>query len=145
MQFEQDADTFIIFVEQNEPIMETLTQFCIDKNIVNAQISGIGAIKNIEMGAYDLENKKYIRHNIAGLNELVSFQGNVLLKDGKPFIHAHLTISDHALNTRGGHLFEARVAAVGEFILRVINTSGRREMNANIGLAVMCLMGEEEN
>jgi len=37
--------------------MDTLTQFCKDNDIHNGQISGIGAIKNIEMGAYDIEKK----------------------------------------------------------------------------------------
>jgi len=145
MQFEQDNDTYIIYVEQNEKIMETLTQFCVDRKIKNAQISGIGAIKNMEIGAYDLEHQNYIRHNISSIRELVSFQANVLLKDGEPFIHAHLTISDHSLTAQGGHLFEAQVAAVGEFILRIINTEGRRELDHNIGLATMCLMHQEGN
>ena len=60
MQYKQDGDTYIIYVEQDEEIMATLTQFCQDRNIVNGQLSGIGAIKNIELGAYDLANKKYI-------------------------------------------------------------------------------------
>ena len=61
MQYKQDGDTYIIYVEQNEPIMKTLTQFCKDHNIMNAQVSGIGAIKDIELGAYDLDNQEYIK------------------------------------------------------------------------------------
>jgi predicted DNA-binding protein with PD1-like motif len=137
MQYKQDGDTYIVYVEQDEAIMETLTQFCIDRNIVNGQLSGIGAIKGIDFGAYDLENKKYIRYMYEDLWELTSYQGNVLLKDGKPFIHAHITISDHEMNVKGGHLFEAKVGAVGEFILRKIDTNGKREHDSNIGLFCM--------
>jgi predicted DNA-binding protein with PD1-like motif len=36
MQYKQDGDTYIIYIEQNEPIMETLTRFCKDNNIINA-------------------------------------------------------------------------------------------------------------
>ena len=64
MQYKQDGDTYIIYVEQDEEIMVTLTQFCQDRNIVNGQLSGIGAIKDIELGAYDLANKKYIIETI---------------------------------------------------------------------------------
>lgn len=140
MQYKQDGDTYIIYVQQEEPIMETLTQFCKDNGIRNGQISGIGAINKIEIGAYDLENKVYVRYNFPELYELVSFQGNIILKDGEPFIHAHVTISDHNLVTKGGHLFEATVAAVGEFILRKINTDGKRELDPKIGLATMCFL-----
>jgi len=137
MQFKQDGNIFIIYVEQDEPIMETLTQFCKSKEIVNAQISGIGAIKDIDLGAYDLENKKYIRQFFNNLWELTSFQGNVILKENEPFIHAHITVSDQNLNVKGGHLFEAKVGAVGEFILRKIQTDGKREFDPKIGLFCM--------
>ena len=137
MQYKVDRDTYIIYVEQNEPIMETLTEFCKDHNIDNGQLSGIGAIREIDFGAYHLESKEYIRQQYDGLWELTSFQGNVLLKDGVPFIHAHITISDHKLDVKGGHLFEAKVGAVGEFILRKIKTNGKREHDSNIGLFCM--------
>ena len=137
MQFKQDGNTYIIYVEQDESIMETLTQFCKSQDIVNAQISGIGAIKEIDLGAYDLKNKEYVRQFFNNLWELTSFQGNVILKDNEPFIHAHITMSDHNLDVKGGHLFEAKVGAVGEFILRKIETDGKREYDANIGLFCM--------
>lgn len=137
MQFKQDGNTFIIYIEQDESIMETLTQFCRSKDIINAQISGIGAIKEIDLGAYDLKNKEYVRQFFNNLWELTSFQGNVILKDNEPFIHAHITMSDHNLDVKGGHLFEAKVGAVGEFILRKIETDGKREYDANIGLFCM--------
>ena len=139
MQFEQDNDTYIIYLEKDERIMNGLTQFCKDHNINNGKISGIGAIKKIELGAYDLNNKKYIIQNFNDIWELTSFQGNIQLKDDVPFIHAHINISNHDLNPKGGHLFEATVAAVGEFVLNKINTSGKRVLNPDIGLACMIL------
>ena len=137
MQYIQDGDTYVIYIEQNELIMATLTQFCKDNDIVNAQLSGIGAIKEIKLGAYDIDQQEYVTQDYKGIRELTSYQGNVLLKDGEPFIHAHITISDHSFNGKGGHLFEAKVAAVGEFILRKINADGKREFDSNIGLACM--------
>ena len=137
MQYIQDGDTYVIYIEQNELIMATLTQFCKDNDIVNAQLSGIGAIKEIKLGAYDIDQQEYVTQDYKGIRELTSYQGNVLLKDGEPFIHAHIAISDHSLNGKGGHLFEAKVAAVGEFILRKINADGKREFDSNIGLACM--------
>ncbi|MCH7613278.1 MAG: DNA-binding protein [Candidatus Marinimicrobia bacterium] len=140
MQYKQDGNTYFIYVQQNEKIMDILTQFCKDNDIQNGQISGIGAIKNIEIGAFDVEKKEYIIHHFNEVWELTSYQANVLLKDGEPFIHAHINISDHDLTVKGGHLFEADVAAVGEFILRKIETDGKRELDPTIGLATMCFM-----
>ena len=139
MQFEQDNDTFFIYLEKDESIMESLTKFCKDQNIDNGKISGIGAIKKIELGAYDLRNKEYIIHSFEEIWELTSYQGNVMLKDGEPFIHAHINISNHDLEVKGGHLFEATVAAVGEFVLSKINTKGKRVLDPDICLACMVL------
>ena len=137
MQYKSDGDTYIISVEQNESVMETLTEFCNEHAIKNGQLSGIGAISNIEIGAYDLGTQEYTRTLFKDTWELVSFQGNILLKDNEPFVHAHVTISNQQFETRGGHLFDATVAIVGEFILRKISTDGKRELNPSIGLACM--------
>lgn len=139
MQYKRDEGTYLISLDQNEKIMKTLTVFCKEKNILNGQLSGIGAIKDIELGAYILEKKEYVKEIFSDTWELSSLQGNVLLKDGAPFIHAHITISDHHFNAKGGHLFEASVAVAGEFILRRINLEAVRQLDSNIGLACMSL------
>ena len=141
MQYEKDGYTYIIYLEQGESIMAMLTQFCKDHQIINGQISGLGAIKEIELGSYDLKNQEYITHNLDDTWELTSYQANIQLKDGEPFIHAHINISDHDLTVKGGHLFDAKVAVVGEFILRNINSNGKRVFNSEIGLACMNLGG----
>ena len=141
MQYEKDGDSYIIYLEQGESVMARLTQFCKDHQIINGQISGIGAIKEIELGTYDLKNQEYITHKIHDIWELTSYQANIQLKDEEPFIHALINISDHALTVKGGHLFEAVVAVVGEFILTNINSSGKRLLNPKIGLACMQLGG----
>ena len=38
------------------------------------------------------------------------------------------------MNTKGGHLFEATVAAVGEFFIRTIPSSVARKLNRDVGL-----------
>jgi hypothetical protein len=139
MQYEKDGDTYIIYLEQDESIMAILTQLCIDHQIINGQISGIGAIKEIELGSRNLKNQEYITHKLDETWELTSYQANIQLKDEEPFIHAHINISDHDLTAKGGHLFEAKVAVVGEFILRNINSSGKRVFNPEIGLPCMSL------
>ena len=141
MQYEKDGDSYIIYLEQGESIMARLTQFCKDHQIINGQISGLGAIKEIELGTYDLKNQEYIIHKLGETWELTSYQANIQLKDEEPFIHAHINISDHDLTVKGGHLFEAKVAVVGEFILTNINSNGKRLLNPKIGLDCMSLSG----
>ena len=66
-------------------------------------------------------------------------EGNVALKDGEPFIHAHVVLSDHNMQTLGGHLFETTVGVAGEFFLTQFDGNAYRELKPDIGLACMCL------
>ncbi len=141
MQSKQVDKTYFIFLEKDEPVMKTLTEFCSKNSIQNGEISGIGAVKNIEIGAFDPGSKSYIHKKFDKTHELISCMGNITLKDGEPFIHAHITIGDHDMNVKGGHVFEMTVAVVGEFYIRKIDGSIHRELNGDIGLAV-CRIGE---
>jgi len=139
MQYKQVGKDHFIYIEKNEKVMDTLTRFCIDKGISNAKLSGIGAVKETEIGAYDTIKKEYIRKVYSDILELVSFEGNITLKDGSPFLHAHVVLSDHNMSTAGGHLFETTVAAVGEFFLMEFDNDAYRELNEDVGLPCICL------
>ena len=139
MQYKQVGKDHFIYIEKNEKVMDTLTRFCIDKGISNAKLSGIGAVKETEIGAYDTIKKEYIRKEYSAILELVSFEGNITLKDGSPFPHAHVVLSDHNMSTAGGHLFETPVAAVGEFFLMEFDNDAYRELNEDVGLPCICL------
>ena len=139
MQYKQVDKDYFIYIEKNEKVMDTLTRFCKDQTISNGKISGIGAVKEIEIGAYDTIGKEYIRKQFPDVWELVSYEGNVTLKDGDPFIHGHIVLSDHDMKTIGGHLFEMSVAAVGEFFLRKFDNDAYREINEDVGLPCICL------
>ncbi|MFC1550477.1 PPC domain-containing DNA-binding protein [Candidatus Neomarinimicrobiota bacterium] len=135
MQFHISDDVFFVFVEKDEEVYSILTQFLIHHNIYNGTVSGIGAVKNCVLGAYNPETKQYNKKVFEDAHELISIDGNITMKDGKPFLHAHVLLSDHEMNAFGGHLFEATVAVVGEFIIRKINGDAQRTLNSKIGLA----------
>ena len=139
MQYKQVDKDYFIYIEKNEKVMDTLTSFCKDQSITNAKISGIGAVKQSEIGAYDTIGKEYIRKQFPDVWELVSYEGNVTLKDGDPFVHGHVILSHHDMKTIGGHLFELTVAAVGEFFLRKFDNDAYREINEDVGLPCICL------
>tara|TARA_Y100000815_G_scaffold2609_1_gene2485 strand:+ start:281 stop:712 length:432 start_codon:yes stop_codon:yes gene_type:complete len=139
MQYKQLDEDYFIYIEKNEKVMDTLIRFCKDQAITNGKISGIGAVKEIEIGAYDTIGKEYIRKQFPDVWELVSYEGNVTLKDGDPFVHGHVVLSNHDMKTIGGHLFETTVAAVGEFFLRKFDNDAYREINEDVGLPCICL------
>ena len=139
MQFQKIGKDYLINIDKDEKVVETLTRFCKENGIKNAKLSGIGAVKKTEIGAYDLLKKEYIKREYSEILELLSLEGNVALKDGEPFIHAHVVLSDHKMQTLGGHLFETTVGVAGEFFLTQFDGNAYRELKPDIGLACMCL------
>jgi hypothetical protein len=135
MKFKQSGNTFFLYIEKDEPVYRSIIQFCKDHGITNGKITGIGAVKHAELGTFDTKTKSYIKKTFQDTMELVSFMGNITLKDSEPFLHAHVVLGNQDLELVGGHLFEMTVAVVGEFILEKINTGLKRSVDPDIGLA----------
>lgn len=135
MQYKQHDNTYFVYLEKGEPVVDVLTNFCKEHNIFNGHISGIGAMNNIELGAYDTKVGEYIKKIYKNSYELITYQGNIMLLDDEPFIHAHITIGNHNMEIFGGHLFSMNVAVVGEFVIQKVNGKSKRTFNDEIGLA----------
>ena len=143
MQFKQHDNTYFIYLEKGESVVDMLTKFCREHNILNGHITGIGAMNNIELGAYDATAREYNKKTFEDDHELITYQGNIMLLDDKPFIHAHITIGNHNMEIFGGHLFKASIAVVGEFIIHKIEGKSKRTFNDKIGLATWDLTNKE--
>ena len=135
MQFKQTDNIYQVYLEKGESVVDELTKFCKEQNILNGYITGIGAVNNIGLGAYDSKKGEYIKKTFKNAHELITYQGNIMLLDNEPFIHAHVTIGNHDMEIFGGHLFSANIAVVGEFIINKVDGNSKRTFNDKIGLA----------
>jgi hypothetical protein len=142
MQHIKSGKNYLVYLEKGESVVEVLTNFCKNNNILNGKITGIGAVNNIELGSYDTKSKKYIKKAFREDHELISYNGNIMLLDNEPFIHAHCTIGNHEMEISGGHVFQMNIAVVGEFIIQKIKNNSKRSFNNEIGLAVWDLNNE---
>ena len=138
MLVEQSGDSWIIVLDKGQKLMSTLTDIAKEKNIQGGQIVGIGALEDVELGAYELSKKEYIRKTFNEYEyELISLNGNISLKDGAPFIHCHTALGKHDFSMFGGHLFEATVAVTAEIYISPFGKMPERLMNEEIGLGLI--------
>ena len=79
------------------------------------------------------------RKQFKGEYELTSLIGNITKKDNKYYSHTHITFSDIDYNVFGGHLFDAKISAAGEFIIYPDKKEVNRKLNPKIGLSFWCL------
>ena len=135
MQFKQHENTYFVYLKKGESVVKELTIFCKEHQINNGYISGIGAVNNIELGSYNSKNGEYIKRIFKDDHELITTQGNIMLLNDEPFIHAHISIGNHNMEIFGGHLFSAKIAVVGEFVINKIDGNSKRTFNDKIGLA----------
>ena len=99
-------------------LINTIAEFCKKALIQMATFSVIGAVSSATIGAYDQKQQVYVTFKEEAPLEIVSCIGNVSLKDGKPFIHAHILLADEQGKTIGGHLFSETIIYAGEINLQ---------------------------
>ena len=139
VKFHIEDDRVLLTLAKGDEINRTFEAFADIKGVGCAWLNGIGAIENPEIGFYSMSDRSYHRKKFIGEYELTSLIGNITIKESKPFAHTHITFSDTDYHVFGGHLFEAKITAAGEFIMRANKNDITRKMNKDIGLPLWCL------
>lgn len=137
MQHYQVNDGFTLIFKKGEPFIATLTEFCRAQGINAGFFHGLGGVLSVELAYYHLDSKEYEFKKLDEVLEIASLHGNVALKDGQPFIHAHGVFSDAELNTYGGHIKEMTVGGTCELQLQVFDRSWRRNKDEDTGLSLI--------
>ena len=107
-----------IVLKKGEMLTESIKEACKDTMIKAGYISGIGAIEDILIGAFDMEKRAYIKKRFSETHELLSLSGNISRKDnGECVLHLHCVIGDEKMHVYGGHLFNARVSVTCEIFI----------------------------
>ena len=143
MNFNKQDSKYYITLDKDEYINKSLLLIANNEEIKSGWINGIGAIYDIEIGYFDIDKKDYVKRKFNGHYELLSLSGNISIKEGKIFVHTHITFSDTDYKVMGGHLFDAKIAAAGEFVIDSFDLTIKREYNKDIGLHLWCMKNNE--
>ncbi len=107
--------TYKISLRKGDDIMSALDRFARENHVTDGHFTGIGAIDSGLFGWYDPATHADRKIVIASEAEIVSLIGDITEgKDGKPKIHAHISVAFGDGSLKGGHLFEARISLVGQ-------------------------------
>ena len=112
------SDGFIVRCDVGDEIVSTLANFGAENKIHSGTVIGIGAVKNVILGYFDVIKKEYLRKEFGGTYELLSLSGNFAKKDNDTILHCHAVVSDSHFAVYGGHLFSGIIAVTGEFYIR---------------------------
>jgi len=136
MKYQKFNDTFMVRLDKDEEIMQSLMSLCEKENIRLAQVEAIGAIDHGVVGVYDMDQKAYLQETLDGIMEITSLSGSITEMNDKPYLHLHATLADQDHRIHGGHVIELRVGIICEMFVRVLSGQVTRERNENLGINV---------
>jgi len=99
-------------------------------------LSGLGMLKDVEIGYYDTKNKTYIKDKLEGPFEVLGMSGTVTSFEEVPF-HIHVVLGNKEHKAIGGHLFSARVCNTLEIFWVEISTVLKRKYDPKTGLKLI--------
>lgn len=134
MEYRRFEDTIVCRIDPKEEIVETIKKVCEAEEVKLAEISGLGAVDEIEVGVYYIAEKQYHSNTFKGYYEITSLTGSATRQNGEVYLHLHMSAGDIHGNVIGGHLNRAIVSATGEIIIRVIHGEVGRKHSDEIGL-----------
>lgn len=121
MEYKKFIDQYVIRLDANDKIVESLQRVANNENITLATIEGIGSVKSFTVGFFNPDTKMYQEQRFEGFYEIASLLGNITTKDNKPIIHLHAMFGDDKYKIIGGHLKEATISLTGEIFVKSIN------------------------
>ena len=139
MKYIRICNTVAVRIDRGEELLEQLKNVCIKENIHLATVNAIGAVDKFTVGAYHVEDKRYVKQSYEGAYEIVSLQGNISTMNGEYYAHIHMAAADDTGRTVGGHLNTAVISATCELFITVLDGRADRFYDDVTGLNLLDL------
>ena len=128
--------TFLVRAKHDSDIIGFLTDTAKRNAITTATFTAIGALKSAKLGFYNQNTHEYSEILLSAPQEIASCIGNISLKEGEPFVHAHAIIADQNGNTKAGHLLEGKVFAAEVHLTELVGEKPVRKNDVITGLSL---------
>lgn len=109
---------FVGRLETGDDLVAELEAICAEHGIRAAWVSVIGAVRRASFAYYEQEEHRYLELSSDEHHEITGFVGNVSLRDGRPFLHAHATFCAADGSAVGGHLLRGCEVFAAEVTIR---------------------------
>jgi predicted DNA-binding protein with PD1-like motif len=129
--------TFAVILDKGDEFIDKLTSFAKENELSSSHFTGLGAFRDVMLGYFDPEAKKYKAIPIVEQVEALSLVGDIALKGNLPEVHAHVVLGKADGTAHGGHILEAHVWPTLEVVLTESPSHLRRKMDPETGLALI--------
>lgn len=133
------ARTFALVFDTGDDPMTALSIFAKQLGLGGSHFTGIGAFRDVVLGYFDWEAKRYEPIPIGEQVEVLSLVGDIAMANGEPKVHAHVVVGKADGTAHGGHLIEAHVRPTLEVVLVESPVHLRRRHDSASGLPLIDL------
>ncbi|WP_457642310.1 PPC domain-containing DNA-binding protein [Persephonella sp.] len=136
MNYRKIDDIYLLCLQEGEKVISSIENFVKFEGINSGFFWAVGAVRNVELGIFDIDDKDYIKAIFKDYYEIVSCHGNISMDPDtqNPVIHTHISIADKDFRLYGGHLFEAEVTVTFEMVLFPVAVPIIRNINPKFNL-----------
>lgn len=139
MQIKRLPKGYIIRLDQGEDLYQSLEVFVDMHRIQSGHISGIGMIRELELGYFDVEQAEYERQSYQENMEVLSLSGTITEFNDRPFYHIHGVFGRKDFSTVGGHVMKAICDMTMEIFVLDFETRVEKILEENSGLKLLNL------
>lgn len=136
----EDDGLIFVRLDKGEEVISKLKQLREKYELEGAFFEGIGAVDQVKLGNYNVNQQNYREKELEGSFEVSSFLGNI----GPDKIHAHITLAGEDYQAKAGHCAEATVSGTFELIIFTSEHSLSHRYDSETGLNVFDLSGQGE-
>lgn len=127
------SSAYILRLELGDDLYAAMTEFVVEKGICAGSFHAIGALSRTKVGIFEHGAYRWEEHE--GELEISSLNGNISLKEGRPFIHCHGVFSDPGGIVLAGHVAEGCIVdPTAEVHLIAYEGAVERKLDSDIGL-----------
>jgi uncharacterized protein len=99
-------------------LVTEIERFCAEQAIRSAWVSVVGAVSHAAFAYYEQDERRYLELSSDDHHEIIGFTGNVSLRDGQPYLHAHAGFAGRDGGSVGGHVLPGCTVFVAEVTIR---------------------------
>jgi predicted DNA-binding protein with PD1-like motif len=138
MQVSERGGLVVIRLHEGEDFFPTLLKALARVNLQQGVIvTGVGMLKDFEVGWFDHDTKSYVKKEFPTPHELVTMSGTIAVAEGdEPGVmpHVHVAMAGPDLSLVGGHLWKATVTVLNEISIQRYGGEMVRRLNPETGL-----------
>ncbi len=107
-------EPFLVRLPMGEDLLEAIQREFEIRSISKGSFTVIGAVDRAVLGFYDPVDRIYRNREFPDPLEICACMGNVSIKDGAIFVHAHAVLAGADFQCLGGHLMPGTVIFASE-------------------------------